>query len=65
MRNPDKTSRRAKPPESPKHVVAKSLADRAPFDRTKTRKSSQRAIQAADRLLKEMDDVLKQLERKR
>lgn len=64
MRNPDKTPLPDKPPSKPKHI-AERLADRAPFDRTKARKSSQRAIQAADRLLKEMDDVLKQLERKR
>lgn len=64
MRSSDKSPLSVKRPTKPKHI-AEHLADRAPFDRTKTRKSSQRAIQAADRLIKEMDDVLKQLERKR
>ncbi len=59
MRSNDKPSRPAKP----KHI-AENLADRAPYDRTKARRANQRAVQAADRLLKEMDDVLKHLARK-
>ena len=45
--------------------VAKGIADRARLDHAKVQRESQRASQAADRLLKEMDDVLKHLARKR
>ena len=53
----------AKSPATPKDV-AQDIADRAPFDRIKAQRTNRRAVQAADRLLKEMDDVLKHLERK-
>lgn len=51
-------------PKSPKDV-AKDLSRRGALDRDKVHRESRRAVQAADRLLKEMDDVLKQLARKR
>ena len=56
MRKSDKPAR----PRKPKDIAA-DIASRAPFDRTKSRQASRRAVQAADRLLKEMDDVLKHL----
>lgn len=51
-------------PKSPKDV-AEGLSKRGALDRDKVHRESRRAVQAADRLLKEMDDVLKQLARKR
>ena len=60
MRSRDKTSQPAKPKE-----IAERIASRAPFDRNKSAKANQRAVEAADRLLKEMGDVLKHLEKKR
>ena len=60
MRNADKSPR----PKTPKDIAA-DIAERAPLDRDKVHRASRRAVQAADRLLKEMDDVLKQLQRKR
>ena len=60
MRKTDKAPRA----KSPKDIAA-DIAERGPLDHTKVKKASRRAVQAADRLLKEMDDVLKHLERKR
>jgi hypothetical protein len=51
-------------PKTPKDIAAE-LASSRPFDRSKARRESQRAVQAADRLLREMDDVLKHLAPKR
>ena len=65
MRNVGKgTGSKAARPASPKDV-AEHIADRGALDRDKVHRASRRAVQAADRLLKEMDDVLKHLERKR
>lgn len=60
MRNDGKSPR----VQSPKDIAA-DLARRGPLDHTKVVRDSRRAAQAADRLLKEMDAVLKHLERKR
>lgn len=60
MRSRDKTSQPSKPKE-----IAEGIAIRAPFDRHKSAKANQRAVEAADRLLREMGDVLKHLEKKR
>jgi hypothetical protein len=60
MRNSDKTPQPRKPKD-----IAQDIADRTPLDRDKLRRSGRHAAQAADRLLKEMDDVLRHLERKR
>lgn len=51
-------------PKRPKDIAA-DIAERGPLDHTKVKQASRRAVQAADRLLKEMDDVLKNLERER
>lgn len=51
-------------PSTPKEI-AERIAVRAPYDRNKSARTNQRAVEAADRLLKEMDDVLKHLGRKR
>ena len=59
MRKPDKPERADKPKD-----IAEEIASRTPFDRTKAHRANRRAVQAADRLLKEMDDVLKNLGRK-
>ena len=59
MRKSDKPVRPHKPKD-----IAEDMASRAPFDRTKAHQTNRRAVQAADRLLKEMDDVLKHLQRK-
>jgi hypothetical protein len=59
MRKNDKPPRVEKPKD-----IAEDLAARPAFDRTKAHRENQRAVQAADRLLKEMDDVLKHLGRK-
>lgn len=64
MRNPDKTPPAVKRVSKPRDI-AERLAERTPFDRNKVRKSSRRAVEAADRLIKEMADVMKQLDRKR
>ena len=55
-------------PEIAPRKKPKPLADlvdaKLPFDRQKARKTNRRAIQAADRLLREIDDFLKQTPRK-
>ena len=60
MRSKDNGSK----PSTPKEI-AERIANRAPYDRRKSARANQRAVEAADRLLKEMDDVLKHLGRKR
>ena len=60
MRSTGKTPR----PKTPKDIAAE-LASRQPFDRLKVQRESRRATQTADRLLKEMDEVLKHLPQKR
>jgi hypothetical protein len=47
-------------PERPKEI-AEGIASRATFDRVKAKRTSQRAAEAADKLLRDMDDVLKHL----
>ena len=59
MRKSDKPASRRKPKD-----IAEDMAARAPFDRTKAHRENRRAVQAADRLLKEMDDVLKHLQKR-
>jgi hypothetical protein len=58
-----RTKKSRVPPASPK-AVAEKMAEESSFDRVKAHRENRRAVQAADRLLKEMDDVLKHLERK-
>ena len=48
---------------SPKDI-ARSLAERGAMDHSKLKRESRRAVDAADRLLREMDEVLKNLDRK-
>ncbi len=60
VRNKDDGSK----PSTPK-AIAERIANRAAYDRNKSARTNQRAVEAADRLLKEMDDVLKHLGRKR
>lgn len=50
-------------PESPQDV-ARGLATGNRLDRDKVRRASRQASKAADRLVKEMDEVLKRLERR-
>lgn len=65
MRSSGKVPRRpASKPQSPKDL-AKDMAGRASFDRAKVRRDSQRAAQTAERLLQELDDLLKHLPQKR
>lgn len=45
-------------PESPKDI-ARDIAERDPVDHVKIKRESRRAVKAADRLLKEMDDFMK------
>lgn len=51
-------------PRPPPRKKAKSFVDiieaRQPYDKSKTERSKRRAIEAADRLMREMDDFLKQ-----
>jgi len=63
MRKSDKGAKpvRAKRPRD----IAENITDGATLDRAKIHRTNQRAVQAADRLLKEMDDVFRQLERRR
>jgi hypothetical protein len=49
---------------TPKDIAA-GIAERAPLDRVKLKQANRRATEAADRLLEEMDDVLRHLDRKR
>ena len=51
------------PPLTPKELAG-DIAARGVFDRAKVRRASQQAVSSADRLLKEMDEVFKRLERK-
>ncbi len=50
-------------PRTPKEIAGK-IAERGAFDRAKVRRASEQAVSSADRLLKEMDEVFKRLERK-
>ena len=55
-------------PKAPGAKPAKPLADlidaKLPYDKQRSQKTNKRASEAADRLLREMDAVLKQLDRK-
>ena len=53
----------APPRKSPK-PIAEGLDARLPYDKRRTDKSARQASDAADRLMREMDAVLKQLDRK-
>jgi hypothetical protein len=58
--------RKSSPPATPARpkAVAEDIASRKTIDHAKVARANRRAVQAADRLLKEMDDVLKHLQRK-
>ena len=54
-------------PANPRNVaqgIAERIAERTPSDRAKLLRSSRRAVEAADRLIEDMDEVLKRLARK-
>ena len=59
MRTNDKTPSPKKPKD-----IAEDISARVPYDKVKAAHTNRRAVQAADRLLREMDDVLKHLSRK-
>jgi len=53
-----KTTTKPPRPESPKDI-ARRISERDGTDHAKIRQESRRAVKAADRLLKEMDDFMK------
>lgn len=55
---------RAKPKAVAESIAARKGVDHAKLDHAKLVRANHRAVQAADRLLKEMDDVLRNLQRK-
>lgn len=59
---------RSKPKDTSPRKQAKPLADmidaKLPYDKRRAQQSGKRASEAADRLLREMDEVLKHLDRK-
>ena len=50
-------------PQTPKQLAGE-MASQGAYDRAKVRRASDQAVQSADRLLKDMADVFKRLERK-
>lgn len=58
-----KPTNRAPQRHSPQDI-ARSLSERGAVESKKMKRESRRAVDAADKLLKEMDEVLKNLDRK-
>lgn len=59
-----KNTTKSQGPQTPKDL-ARSMSERDPVDHGKIKRESRRAVKAADRLLKEMDDFMKSHQPKR
>lgn len=58
-----KPTNRSPERQSPRDI-ARSISERDAVDRKKLKRESRRAVDAAEKLLKEMDEVFKNLDRK-